>query len=69
MRYDYTKGKEARYILSVNRWNGSDYLYFHEYSEAKRAFEKHKLIVEEYGTSLNIYDLKKDVRKCHYRFD
>ena len=66
MRFDYTKGKEPRYMVSSHRELTDDHCYFHYYKEAAEMFEKLKTS-ETHGTSISLYDLKLDVRKAYAR--
>lgn len=63
MRFDYTKGQEARYMTSVYGVNVEDHYYYHIYKEAKAAFDRLKGLEHEPGTSISVYDLKNDVKK------
>lgn len=68
MRFDFTSGKEARYIISVYSWNIEDHIYYHYYKEAKWYFDR---LVEkgfEDGVVVSLYDLKNDKRKCFKKF-
>lgn len=69
MRFDYTKGKKARYVVSLYGWNIEDHYYFNNYKEAgemyKQLLKKHK---DEVATCLGIYDLDKDIRKAFAKF-
>ena len=62
MRFDYTHGKEPRYMVSVHREMTSDHMYHHYYQNALEMYEQAKL-KEDKGTAISIYDLKNDVRK------
>lgn len=68
MRFDYTKGEEAKYVVSLYNWNINDHLYYHTYKEAKEHFNKLKNGFFPEGTVVSIYDLKKDVRKAFKKF-
>lgn len=64
MRFDYTKGQKARYIVSVY-WGDmivEDHYYFHYYKEAEAMFDKLKSDAKE-GTHISLYDMVKDIRK------
>ena len=61
MKFNYTHGNEAKYMVSVYGWNISDYYYCHEYKQAKELFNKLKELVKD--ASISIYDIKKDIRK------
>lgn len=64
MKIDRTGGKEARYMVSIYRWNVSDYYYFNSYREAKNLYDKIK--DTEQGI-ISLYDIKKDIRKEYTR--
>lgn len=66
MRFDCTKGQDAKYMVSIHRWNGEDFYYFHFYKGAKEFINSAKNREEE-GTSLSIWDMKKDIRKEYVR--
>ena len=62
MRFDYTKGEEPLYMVSVYRWNINDQLIYHTYKDAKRHYDNLKNKGFEEGTSISLYNLKKDKR-------
>lgn len=64
MKIDRTGGKEPRYMVSIYRWNVSDYFYYHTYKEAKAFYDKVK--DTEQGI-ISLYDIKKDIRKEYTR--
>ena len=66
MRFNYTHGKEAKYQVSIHRWNVSDFYYFSNYRDAKKCFNEWA-DGEEEGTSLSLWDMGKDVRKEYVR--
>lgn len=66
MRFDYTDGKKAKYIVNHYNWNVEDHSYYHSYSEAKEAFERLKKVVQKGGV-VSIYDMEKDVRKAFHK--
>ena len=63
MRFDYTKGQKARYIVSVY-WDDivEDHYYFHYFGESLAMYDKLKSDAKE-GTHINLYDMVKDIRK------
>lgn len=63
MKFDYTKGKKARYLVNIYGWNASDQYYFHYFREAKEMFNNIKEKSLKEGRSVSIYDLTKDIRK------
>ena len=64
MRFDFTKGKEARYMVGVFMEINEDLYYFHTYREAKAKFDELKEDENlEDGAHLSIYDMIKDIRK------
>ena len=69
MRFDFTKGKTAVYMVSIYTPDGcDDHLYYHYYKEAMEKFQKLKNSEHyEKGTSFSIYDMNKDVRKEYCR--
>ena len=65
MKFDFTKGKTAKYLVSIYMPCGcNDQLYYHYYKEAK---EKFKTLCNcghyDAGTRFGLYDMTKDVRK------
>lgn len=64
MRFDMTQGKSPRYMVSIYRWNVSDYYYFNTYREAKNLYDKVK--DTEQGI-ISLYDIKNDIRKEYTR--
>lgn len=65
MKFDYTKGQEARYMVSIHRWNADDHYYLHNYRDAKKLFDEIKQ--KEKDASVNLWDMKKDIRKDYVR--
>ena len=66
MKFDYSKGKEPKYIVTLHGEMTSDRYYFHYYKDSKKMFDN---IDETDGyVSANIYDLKTDVRKDYKMF-
>lgn len=65
MKFDRTKGKKARYLVSVYGWNVEDRYYYHYYREAKALFNeiKGKRTTSGNGNVVSVYDIEKDVRK------
>lgn len=65
MRFYFTNGKTAVYMVSIYTPDGyNDHLYYHYYKEAFEKFQKLKDSGHyERGTSFSIYDMKKDIRK------
>lgn len=66
MRFDYTKGQHANYMVSIHRWNGNDFYYFHYFKDAKKLYDDVKG-KEEKGTSVSIWDMTRDIRKDYVR--
>jgi hypothetical protein len=66
MRFNYTKGQYANYMVSIHREIGEDFYYFHYFKEAKEFFDTAKTR-ETKGTSLSLWDMKKDIRKDYER--
>lgn len=66
MRLDYTKGNEAKYLVSIHDSRNDDFYYFANYRDAKTFFDKAKKSREK-GAHLNLYDIKKDIRKEYAR--
>ena len=63
MRFDYTQGKKAKYIVSVHSWNVSDHYYCNCYKQAKELFDKLRENKEFKGRTVSVYDLKNDIQK------
>ena len=66
MRFDCTKGQYAKYMVSIHRECGEDFCYFHTFKEAKDFFDRKKES-EGAGTSISLWDIKKDIRKDYVR--
>lgn len=66
MRFDYTNGKSAQYIVS--RYSGltEDHMYFHYYGEAKKMYDKLEKTADR-GVTVSLYDMIKDVRKAFHK--
>lgn len=62
MKFDYTHGKTAKYMVSVHGWNVSDQYYYADYRSAKEMFRR---IVgrQQNGISVSLWDMVKDFRK------
>ena len=67
MRFDYTKGKSKKYVVTAYAWNVQDHYYFHYLKDAKEMLEKLKSHQWEKGTILSITDMIKDQRKAFVR--
>lgn len=70
MRFDYTHGKEARYVVVLYSLTGfsSDHYYFHEYRKAKEFFKQaceteQARETESTVEAISVYDMKRDIRK------
>ncbi len=66
MRFDYTKGKEAKYMVTLYSWNVNDRSFFHSFDEAKALFDRLKNS-ELKDALVSLWDVKKDVRKEYVR--
>lgn len=66
MKFDYTNGDYAKYMVSVYRWNGEDFYYFHSFKEAREYFDRMK-DKQEAGTTISLWDIKNDIRKDYVR--
>ena len=65
MKFDYTHGKPAKYMVSRYGWNTSDQYYANSMEQAKAIFTQLKETVNE--GAISIYDLKTDTRKAFVR--
>lgn len=65
MKIDRTEGLEAKWLVSINRWNVDDFYYFHYYKDAKTLFDD--AVIKEKGATISIWDMKKDTRKDYTR--
>jgi hypothetical protein len=65
MKFDFTKGKPARYLVGIYMPDGCyDHLYYHYYREAKRKLNDLKNSGHyEKGTHMSLLDMIKDERK------
>ena len=68
MRFDYTHGNGAKYIVTLYGCNVEDHYYLDTYKDAKRLFERIKGGKHEKGTALSLSDIVKDHRKEFYKF-
>lgn len=70
MRFDYCKGKSAKYVVSVYYKMVDDHYYFHYYKEAKDFFErlKNNTKTKEVARTIKVSDLEKDITKDFYKF-
>lgn len=68
MRFDYTHGEGAKYLVSLYGFNVEDHYYYHTYREAKRAFKTIKDSKQAEGTILSLTDIVKDCRKEFMKF-
>ncbi len=68
MIFDFTHGKEVKYMVMYYYWNGFDRVYYHTYKEAKEGFERAITQEHEEGTAISLYDIKKDIRKAYKRY-
>lgn len=66
MRFDYTNGKTAKYILSIYSDVIADHYYYADLASARKLFNKLTSAELPRGTSVHIYNLKKDVRVCGF---
>ena len=67
MKFDFTHGKSAKYLVSVHRWDISDQYYVHSMKDAKEIFENLKVKNQPSDTTISIYDLIRDIRKDYVR--
>lgn len=68
MRFFQTKGKSAKYVLSIYGPHIEDHIYYHYYNDAKMRFNSLVEERHEKETIISIYDLDKDIRKDFIRF-
>ena len=40
MRFDYTKGKTTKYVVTINAWNVSDKYFFSDLNDATRLYNE-----------------------------
>ena len=65
MKFDYTKGQDAKYQVCVHRWNGDDFYIVHYFKSAKKLFEELKASEKDEGTTISIVDIKKASYKAY----
>ena len=63
MKFNYTHGKTARYIVSLYKFNCNDKYYCHYYTDAERIFNS--IISREKDGTCSIYDLRTNALKRH----
>lgn len=67
MRFDYTKGAEARYMVSLHEELTYDCYYFGNYQSAKRFYDgavAEARSAKRENLSISLTDIIKDVRKA-----
>ena len=62
MRIDYSKTGKPKYMVGAHSLMYDDFYYFDTYRDAKNFFDNIKMRREK-GTRINLYDIKKDIRK------
>ena len=68
MKFDRTKGKSPRYLVSIYGETVEDKYYYHYFREADDFFDQLLRKEWEAGTAISLYDLQKDVRKNFAKF-
>lgn len=68
MRFDYTHGNKAKYMVSLYGFNVEDHYYCDTYKGAKAVYDGLLGASHAKGTVLSLSDLTKDVRKEFKRF-
>lgn len=65
MTFDYTKGQQAKYVVTIHHSNGftTDRCLYHSFREAKEKFNKLKENESFKGTAISLYDFVNDIRK------
>ena len=63
MKFDYTDGNEARYMVSVYGWNIEDQYYVHTMFEARKLFKGLTEAHKDSNVAISIYNLSTDTRK------
>ena len=64
MKFDYTHGKPARYLVMATWWNGRDMYYFSAYRDAINLYKALQANGNYHNdTVISVYDIVKDVRK------
>ena len=71
MKFDYTHGEPARYLVIITWWNGRDMYYFNTHKEAIKLYKSIQASSNDYpkGAVISLYDIRKDVRKEFSRID
>ena len=65
MRFDYTHGERAKYVVSVSDWNCGDLYYTSNIDSAMKLFRS---ITKERTTGMvSVYDLDFDGRMAEWR--
>lgn len=64
MKFDYTKGETAKYIVNVYYpvWS-DDHYYYHSYKDSMEKFNQLK--ENRTDVRISVYDLKNDIRKAY----
>ena len=68
MKFNYTHGNKAKYMVNLYGWDVEDHYYCDTYKAAKKLFDSIRERDHEEGTVLSITDLTKDIRKEFVRF-
>ena len=63
MKFYHTLGKEPKYMVQVYTEIWDDQYYFVEYRKAMDKFKELKGCAWGEGTSISLYDMRKDIRK------
>lgn len=67
MKFNYTKGRDPKYMVSLHRHDVDDFYYFHYFKEAKELFKKLRDGKQPKDTVINLWDVVHDVRKDYVR--
>ena len=68
MKFDYTHGKPAKFMVTVYGWNIEDRFLYNTYADAEKQYKI--ICAKDYDNdwATSLYDLVKDERKAYHKF-
>ena len=68
MKFDFTKGKSPKYMVSIYGELIEDKIIYHYYRDAMSKFASIVAQGQPQGVAVSVYDMTKDVRKAYKKF-
>ena len=68
MKFDYTHGKKAKYMVSFHTELIGDQYYFSDFHNANEMFKRMANEEREKGTAVSLYDMATDTRKKYHKY-